>query len=181
MRCSGWSSLAISASSALAALALAAPAAAHVGVSPPFLSAGGETTLTLAVPNERDDPMTELAVTVPADARLVRAEPADGWTAAADGATATWSGGRLAAGAVASFELRIEAPATPGPAELRAEQRYPGGEVVRWPVTMTVTPATSVGSSLWRGVIVAIVGLVLAVLVAVLIHQRRRRRSLQER
>jgi hypothetical protein len=178
MRCSGWSSLAISASSALAALVLAAPAAAHVTASPAFLPAGGEATLTLSVPNERDEPMTELAVTAPPGVRLVRAHPAGPWTAAIEGETATWSGGSVEPGATGSFLLTLAAPARPGPAELAAEQRYPGGETVRWPVALTVTPGAPPREHVWRGVLVALLGLAATVGVVAFAW---RRRSLQER
>lgn len=159
MRCSGWSSLAISACSALAALALAAPAAAHVTASPAFLPAGGEATLTLEVPNERGEPMSGLAVTAPPGFRIVHADPAGPWAAAVEGGAATWSGGSLEPGATGSFLLTLAAPVRPGPAELTAEQRYPGGETVRWPVALTVTPGAPPREHPWLGVAVALLGL----------------------
>ena len=52
MRCSGWSSLAISVCSALV---LAAPAAAHVVATPGFLPSESSESITFEAPNERDD------------------------------------------------------------------------------------------------------------------------------
>ena len=69
MRCSGWSSLAISACSALALLLLASPAAAHVVAAPAFVPSGGSESVTFSGPNERDVPMTAFALTVPEGSR----------------------------------------------------------------------------------------------------------------
>lgn len=177
MRCSGWSSLAISACSALAALALATPAAAHVTVTPPFLRAGAETTLALGVPNERGEPMSGLAVTAPAGLRIVGARSAEGWSALVEGATASWSGGSLAPGASAAFALTLAAATQPGPAMLVAEQRYPGGETVRWEVALTIVPASEPSEHVWRGVLVALLGLAVTGGVVALAWRRRSGRA----
>ena len=59
MRCSGWSSLAISVCSGLAiALSLAAPASAHVVAVQPYIATGSTRVLILTSPNERSEPMT---------------------------------------------------------------------------------------------------------------------------
>ena len=55
MRCSGWSSLAISACSGVAAaLVLAAPAAAHVVATPTFLASKSSESIGFEAPNERN-------------------------------------------------------------------------------------------------------------------------------
>ena len=53
---------------------------------------------------------------------------------------ANWTGGSLAAEDEVAFRLELETTAAPGPVSLTAEQRYPGGEVVRWDVPLTVVP-----------------------------------------
>jgi uncharacterized protein YcnI len=178
MRCSGWSSLAISVCSA--ALVLAAPAAAHVTVLPPFVSAGDTASLSLTGPNERDEPMTSFELSVPNDFRVVHVHPADGWDERVQGSTATWTGGSLAPGAETTFRLELEAPSAPGPALLEAVQRYPGGDVVTWGVALTVTPESSSSSqNLGWALVTALIGV--AVIAAVGVALLRRTRSLHER
>lgn len=183
MRCSAWSSLAISACSALV---LAGSAAGHVTASPPSLIAGGTSSVSLTAPNERDQPMTAFVVTVPTGFRIVGAEPSAGWMARATESTATWRGGSLEAGEEATFTLRIAAPEPTGGIELEAVQRYPGGESVRWPVGLTVLPGlaietTTIASIHLSGVVIyTVLGLLLAGVIVVLVR-RKRRRSLQER
>ena len=178
MRCSGWSSLAISACSA-SALILAAPAAAHVTVVPAFVSAGDAGTLSLTAPNERGVDMTGFVVSVPSEFRIVEARSDGSWRGAVQGSTATWQGGSLESGADATFTLELEGPAAPGPATIEAEQRYPGGEVVRWPVALTVTPFTeSPPQNLGWALVTALVGLVVIAGIGVAIV--RRARSVQE-
>ena len=176
MRCSGWSSLAISVCSALA---LAAPAAAHLTAVPPFIAANDSATVSLSGPNERDVAMTGLGVTVPSEFRIVHAHPADGWESSVRGSTAIWTEGSLAPGAEAAFSLQVEGPTAPGPATIVAEQRYLGGEVVRWPVALTVTPSTeSPPQNLGWALVTALVGLVVIAGIGVAIV--RRARSVQE-
>ena len=177
MRCSGWSSLAISVCSALA---LAAPAAAHITAVPPFIAANDSATVSLSGPNERGVAMIRFDVTVPSEFRIVHAHPADGWESRVRGSTATWTEGSLAPGAEATFKLELEAPAEPGPATIEISQRYPGGDVVTWGVGLTVTPASEAPSqNLGWALVTALVGLI--VLAAVGVAFLRRTRSLQER
>jgi uncharacterized protein YndB with AHSA1/START domain len=177
MRCSVWSSLAISACSALA---LAAPAGAHVTAEPAFLAAGGTATLSLTGPNERDEPMTGFSLAVPRDFRIVAARSADGWSADVQEAGVSWSGGSLAPEADATFAVELEAPVGPGPAELQAKQLYAGGEVVAWPVALTVIPSSEPSSqNIGWAVLTAVVGAV--VLTAIGLALLRRTRSLQEK
>jgi uncharacterized protein YcnI len=159
---------------------VAAPAAAHVTVVPPFVAARDTASVSLTGPNERDEPMTGFEVTATSDFRIVRAYPADGWDASVQGSTATWTKGSLAPGAEATFRLEVEAPSAPGPAQLEAVQRYPGGEVVTWAVGLTVTPASESSSeNLGWALVTALVGV--AVLIAVGLAFLRRTRSLQEK
>jgi len=164
----------------LAALVAAAPAGAHVTAVPAFLAAGGTATLSLTGPNERDEPMTGFSITVPLDFRIVAARSAEGWSADVQEAGVSWSGGSLAQGADATFTVELEAPTGPGPANLQARQLYPGGEVVDWPVALTVIPSSEPSSqNIGWAVLTAVVGL--GVLTAIGLVLLRRTRSLPEK
>ena len=167
---------------AIAALALALPARAHVVASPTFLASGATETIELSTPNERDAPMTSFVVTVPSELEIVGAEETEGWSAAVDGRVASWSGGSLPPKLSETFGLRVRATAEPGPVELDAEQRYADGKI-RWPVSLTIVPgagsSSSGGSGLVIGVIIAVGVLVTAAIAA--LAWRRRGRPLQER
>ena len=164
----------------LAALVAAAPAGAHVTAEPAFLAAGSTATLRLTGPNERDEPMTGFSLTVPRDFRIVAAQSADGWSADVQETGVSWSGGSLAPEADATFTVELEAPAGPGPAELQAKQLYAGGEIVDWPVALTVIPSSEPSSqNIGWAVLTAVVGL--GVLTVIGLALLRRTRSLQEK
>jgi len=164
----------------LAALVATAPASAHVEIAPPYIAARDTANLRLTGPNERDEPMTGFSVTVRHDFRIVAARSAAGWLGEVRGARAIWRGGSLAPEAEATFTLEVEAPSGPGPAQLEAVQRYPGGDVVTWDVGLTVTPEPEASSqNLGLAVLTAVVGLV--VLSAFGVAVLRRARSLQEK
>ncbi|HSI96810.1 MAG TPA: hypothetical protein VK926_00470 [Gaiellaceae bacterium] len=125
--------------------------------------------------------MTGFRLRVPSDLRIVSAHGPDGWRAFVRETEATWSGGSLPPAAEATFHVELEAPSEPGPAVLETEQLYSGGEIVRWSVPLTVVPAEDArGQHLGRALAVALVGVLVAVAVAVLAWHRRTR-SLQER
>ena len=161
----------------LAALALAAPAGAHVIASPSFLAAGEETTIELSVPNERGAPMTGFAVKAPAGLRIVGTEETEGWVATVDGQTVKWSGESVPAKLSETFGIRLEAVGEPGAVDLDVEQLYADGSV-RWPVTLTVVPAASGSNSDGGGswvVLVAILALGVLVTMAIAVLALRRR------
>ena len=182
MRCSGWSSLAISVcSAAVVALFVAAPASAHVVATPSFIATGSSATLSLSAPNERDVPMTGFSVTVPDGFTIEHAHAAGPWTSTIAASTVNWTGGTLPAGAATEFGIQLAASGEPGPAELETEQRYPGGEVVRWRVPITVVPgAESPSQNLELAAIIGLMGLLIVAAVVLLVW-RRRDRPLQER
>jgi uncharacterized protein YcnI len=176
MRCSGWSSRAISVCSAAAvALGLAASADAHVTAIRPYVEAGATDDIQLDVPNERQQPMTGFVVVVPDDFRIVSARPADGWSEGTDTTIGGWHGGTLAPGDAKTFTLEVEAPAAPGPATLRAEQHYPDGRVARWRVALTVVPAAETPSeNPGLALVVGVLGLVVLGLIGVFAWRRGR-------
>ena len=172
MRCSGWSSLAISVCSALI---LAGTASAHVIATPAFVASGSSQSVTFAGPNERDDPMTSFVVTAPDGVVIQHAHEVDGWEESVDGSTATWTGS-LASDVEVAFGATIEADVDPGVVELRADQRYADGAVVSWPVPLTVTPADdSPSQNLALAGVVALIGLLSVAAVAVFAWRRRSR------
>lgn len=126
------------------ALALAAPAAAHVTVQPEAAIQGDYTAFAFEVPNERPDAGTvELAVTLPADHPIssVFTKPVPGWTSqvVTEGdavRTITWTaqpGVRINPGEYQEFEL----VAGPLPEDtdmlvMPTVQSYDSAEVVAW-------------------------------------------------
>ena len=174
MRCSGWSSLAISVCSALALLLLASPAAAHVIAAPAFVPSGGSESVTFSGPNEREVPMTAFALTVPEGLEIAHAHEIEGWDESIDGSTATWLGGPLAPDAEIGFGITLEADVEPGVVELQAVQRYRDGGEVSWPVALTITPADeSPSQNLALAGVVGLIGVLLVAAVAMLAWRRR--------
>ena len=173
MRCSGWSSLAISACSA-AALVLASPAGAHVVATPTFLPSGSAESIVFAGPNERDAPMTSFTLTVPEGVAIVHAHQVEGWDESTSGSTATWTGGSLAPDEEVDFGATLEADVEPSIVQIQANQRYDDGSVVSWPVALTITPAEeSPSENLGLAAVVGVIGVLLVAAVGMLAWRRR--------
>lgn len=171
MRCSGWSSLAIS---SFSAVVLAAPGAAHVLPVPSFIPAGDSRLVELSFPNERDRAMVGFSVSAPPALEIVRAHPAEGWQETFDGSKAAWRGGSLAPKAATTFSVELRAETEPGPVELEAEQLFDDGATADWAVAMTVTPATKEPSqNLGLAGVIGLIGLVVVAAVVVLAWRRR--------
>jgi len=171
MRCSGWSSLAISVCSALL---LAAPAAAHVVASPTFLASQSTESIGFEAPNERDDPMTSFTLSAPDGIVIEHAHPVEGWNGTVEDGVATWAGGSLAASATATFGVTLKADVEPGVVALQARQGYDSGAIVEWPVTLTITPPEqSPSENLALAGIVGFIGVLVLVAVVVLALRRR--------
>jgi uncharacterized protein len=138
---------------ATALLALAAPAWAHVTVSPAEAPAGGFSQLTFSVPNEIDNAdTTQVQIAFPAGQPIgdVSVEPIPGWTFAVQKApvspptktdtgtvseavqTVTWTGGTIKPGEFERFTISVGLPAKTGSLEFKALQTYSNGAVVRW-------------------------------------------------
>ncbi|HXX89577.1 MAG TPA: YcnI family protein [Acidimicrobiales bacterium] len=141
----------------LGALALGAPAWAHVTVHPESVPAGSsDVELTFRVPNERDDATTvSLQVFFPSNPSLLGVDvlPVPGWSAAVHTTTlatpvqtddgpvsqivsdVTWTatGAGIAPGQYEDFPLAAgSVPDQPGRLVFKALQTYSSGEVVRW-------------------------------------------------
>ena len=171
MRCSGWSSLAISVCSALV---VAAPAAAHVVATPPFLASESSESISLEVPNERSEPMTSFTLTAPDGLVIEHTHAVAGWDGTVEDGAATWTGGSLAAKATVTFGITLKADVEPGTVTLGAKQGYDSGAVVEWPVSLTVTPAEeSPSENLALAGVVGLIGVLVVVAVAVFAWRRR--------
>ena len=146
----------------LCALASAAGANGHIGVSPALLVVDNTQTLTLSVHNDLDRPMTGLAVVAPPDLRIVGAETEPAWQSVVEGDTVTWTGGPLApnTGAAFALDMAVDEAAAAGPVQLQAEQLYASNGKLPWPISLTMVPEededhssrgrSSRGSSCWQ-------------------------------
>jgi len=167
---------------AVAALALAVPAAAgaHVTLQPNTAAAGAFTVLDVRVPTERDNASTvKVDVQLPHGFVSVSYEPKPGWTVAVTKAklakpvqsddgpideevrqiTFTGHGaeGRIGPGEFMDFPLSVQIPGKAGDKlTFKAIQTYSNGEVVRWigaPDSDTPAPIVTVtGASAERAV-----------------------------
>jgi hypothetical protein len=161
---------------ALAVAALACGSAnAHVVPSPAFVEAGGVSTIELVGPNERDVAMSGFAVTAPEGVRIVGAEPTGSWRVTErSSSAAAWAGGSLSPNDEVAFRIEVEARVAPGPIVLEAEQRYSGGEVVRWEVPLTVVPGpASPEENLSRALAVGLIGVAVIAGVGLVAWRRR--------
>jgi uncharacterized protein len=158
---------------ALAASALAVPAAAeaHVTLQPNTAAAGAFTVENVRVPNERDDASTvKVDVQLPHGFVSASYEPKAGWTAKVTKAKLakpiqtddgpideevrriTFIGhgpnGKIAPGQFMDFPLSVQIPGKPGDKLVfKAIQTYSNGEVVRWigaPDSETPAPIVTV-------------------------------------
>jgi uncharacterized protein YcnI len=129
---------------ATAAVAIAAPAMAHVSASPQIAYAGAYTPLTFSVGHGCSDryATTGLRIEIPADVKIARPQPKSGWTLSIDKAppdskegagkptAVTWRG-RLEADQFDLFGLLIQAPNAVEPLLFPAIQTCETGEN-RW-------------------------------------------------
>jgi uncharacterized protein YcnI len=119
MRCSGWSSRVIWASSASAiAFVLTQPASAappvRLSINPPSVEAGQNVEVALSVPNASDRyGIDHVTLGIPGDFRLWDAEAKSGWTQSRAAQAVTWGGGKIPVGQFATFAIRGTAPQNP--------------------------------------------------------------------
>lgn len=139
---------------ALAGLAIAGTASAHVTVSPTSLPQGATAELTFKVPNEESKANTvELQLQIPTDHPIaqVLAKPVPGWTITEhtvtlakplttdDGTFTTavdeidWTGGSIPPGEYQDFQISVDPlPSDTTQLVFKAVQTYSDGDVVRW-------------------------------------------------
>jgi len=145
----------VSAAAAVAVLASAGPAAAHVTLQPQEAAAGGFARLNVRVPNERDKASTEkVRVQFPPGFLAISYEPVDGWDIEVkkrkldqpaelhgekvdeeiDEVSITAKKGEsIRPGQFRDFGLSLRIPEKPGATlTFKALQTYSNGEVVRW-------------------------------------------------
>jgi uncharacterized protein YcnI len=121
-----------------ALLLIAAPAWAHVEVSPEEAPRGSAATLTFSVPNEEDTAATvKIELIIPSQLPIATITPGDapaGWTAAVGTDRVTWSGGKLTGEQEKDFAIHVSALPSGSVDELvfKALQTYDNGDVVRW-------------------------------------------------
>jgi uncharacterized protein YcnI len=117
--------------------AIAAPAFAHITVSPRQATVGARQTYTVRAPNERDVATLKVVGEFPAEVTVSSVEPVAGWTVEprrdAQGRIVgvTWTGS-LPARQVAEFGIVATNPARPASLTWKFVQHYAGGEVVEW-------------------------------------------------
>lgn len=133
----------------VAALAVAAPAAAHVEVLPDRVEQGRALELTVRVPTERNLPTTAVQVQFPAQVTVFSfGEPPPGWTVtprlAADGRYrgVAFTGGEIGVGRYADFTM-LATPFETGTVLWKVRQTYQDGQVKPW----TGTPVDQGGGS----------------------------------
>lgn len=118
-------------------LVLAAPASAHVDVSPTVARPGDTVTLTFTVPNERADAATTaLELFLPPGVPAQLAPPA-GWTSTDRGGgdivfAPETPDGAIGPGRTQAFKVTLGPLPTADRIVFKALQTYADGEVVRW-------------------------------------------------
>jgi uncharacterized protein YcnI len=127
---------------AAGALAVAAPAGAHVTLQPKEVPADGFTRLDVRVPTERDDASTtKVRLKFPPGFEFASYEPVEGWTVkvvragkrVGEVVIAAAGGAGIAPGQFRDFGLSLRMPDRPGATlTFKALQTYDSGEVVRW-------------------------------------------------
>lgn len=123
-----------------ATLAFAAPAFAHVEVTPEQAARGSTATLTFRVPNEKDNASTtKVEIVLPPEhpVTTLTPQPVAGWTESTSGtASVAWTadaGGGIAPDAVQNFVIAVgPLPSDTDTFVFKALQTYSDGEVVRW-------------------------------------------------
>ena len=129
---------------AIAALALAAPAAAHVEVTPTRVAPLAAVRFVFTVPNERPrGSIVGLRLSLPAGLVLGEVELVSGWSAHASAHEVVWRGGPIPPGQFAAFSLLATASGRRTVLPIAAEELYADGSVEHFRPTVTVGPAAS--------------------------------------
>jgi hypothetical protein len=122
-------------------------ALAHEEINPQTVESGKPHFLTVTVANEKEVPITKVAVTFPEGAEVgeTTRSPA-GWKAAVGDKTITWSGGSLAPEAFEQFGFEIEQPAQPGTLTFTVAMTA-GGDTEQVQVPLTVVAPGAAGQA----------------------------------
>ena len=122
-------------------------AAAHEEIAPRTVETGKPAFLTVTAANEKEAPITKVAVTIPAGAEVggTTHSPA-GWKATTNDDTVTWTGGSLAPGAFEQFGFEIEQAAQPGTLTFTVALTA-GGETEQARVPLTAVAAGGAGQT----------------------------------
>lgn len=173
MRCSGWSSRVIWASSASAIALISAPPASaappvRLTIDPPAVEAGHSVDLVLSVPNASDKyGIDHVTLGIPTDFRLWDAESKPGWTQSRAAQAVTWGGGKIPVGQFARFAIRGTAPQNAETVLFNVLVGDRKGKSVTYRVGLDVTahgPQDSEARTLGRtAIVVAVVAGLLAV------------------
>jgi uncharacterized protein YcnI len=141
MKFSAWSSLSIS---AFSALVLAGPAAAHLSVNPSQVHTSQLADITFSIPNADDAiGIDHVTLGIPADFQLDDAEAKPGWTQSRTGQAITWSGGRIPKGEYATFSIRGTAPAKAETVLFNVLVGDRSGKTITYRVGLDVTAGSS--------------------------------------
>lgn len=140
----------------IAALATAAPAAAHVSVQPKAATVGAYEVLRFGVGHGCDDKATtRLVVNIPTDAQSARPQPKPGWSLSIQHApddakkvtSVTWTG-RLAADQFDEFLIQVHLPKDGATAVFpaiqtcgKAQNAWNGADPQHPAPTVSLTPA----------------------------------------
>jgi hypothetical protein len=154
---------------------------AHISATPGLVVVDETQTVRLLVHNDLDRPMTGLAVTAPSGLRIVGADTAGAWESIVENDTVRWTGGPLApnTGNAFALDVSVDEATPPGPIQLQADQLYPGGGKLPWPISLTVVPADDDTPLLVWAIVSGI--LVLATGGILMVAVLRRSRPLQEK
>ena len=115
----------------------AASAAAHVMVLPAASTAGGVERYTVVVPTEGRSSTVRVEVRLPMGIEVVAIESKPGWQGSnhpfpIGAATIGWTGGRIPAGEMVSFDFLAVNPKAPRTLTWNATQWYEDGTSDRW-------------------------------------------------
>jgi periplasmic copper chaperone A len=124
---------------ALAALlVLPASAQAHVQLTPDAVAPGSDALFTIRSPNESQQPLTGLRLTIPASLVVEGAAATPGFTSqvvrdqAGRAVTLSWQGGDIPAGGLALFQFSATVPQSSGQIRLTATQTFADGSTKLW-------------------------------------------------
>jgi periplasmic copper chaperone A len=159
---------------AILALALPASAYAHVELSPDTASPGADVLFTVKSPNESQQPLTGVRLTVPSDLVIEGTADTPGFTSqvvrdqAGRVVSLSWQGGSVPPGGLVLFQFAGTVPDSTGEVRLTALQTFADGSTKLWhtPVVDVESPPSSSDSAArilgGAGVVLGVVALVFA-------------------